>query len=162
MKKRCEKCGTEFEALQSFHKYCRKCFSPKSDRTDISQDLFLKDYYDQKGNLLKDVFVGVPERLSIIFAKDNLANKQLRDFFQKILRARNKALIKGIDAVRPVLFACKRDAVYQLKRRVISQNFCKFLEHHLSLAEKDERMLDGFCQHFESVIAYYPKDKGGY
>ena len=161
MKKKCEKCGNEFEASKPFHRNCPACYSPKSITPGNLSKLFLKAYHDQKGNLLQDIFIGVPKELATIFARDKLATKQLREFYQKILRARNKAFINGIDTVKPILFACRRDAAYQLKRGIISRSFDQFLEHHLSLAGKDEKMLDGFCQHFESVIAYYPKDKGG-
>lgn len=161
MKKKCEKCGKEFEARQPHFKYCSNCFSPQKHEVNLSTALLLKDYHDSKGNLLREVFIETPEKLAIIFAKDNMATKQLRDFFQKILKARNKALLQGMDKAKPILYECRRDTVYQLKRGVIPSSFNSFLEHHLSLAEKDEKSLDGFCQHFESIVAYFPKEKGG-
>lgn len=161
MKKNCEKCGKEFEPKQPHFRICPNCFKPTSNDQAVLSNLLLKSYYDQQGNLLKEVFIGIPEKLAILFAKDNLATKQLRDFFQVILRARNKALLQGINIAKPMIYECQRNATYQLKRRVIPVSFKKFLEHHLPLAELDEKSLDGFCQHMESIVAYFPKEKGG-
>lgn len=160
MKKRCEKCGREFEARRPDFKICPRCHSSQK-RSDVPSELLLKYYYDEDENFLREVFLSIPEDLAKIFAKDGLAAKQLRDFYQVILRARNKALLQGISVARPILFECQRNAAYQLKRGVIPQSFNHFLKHHLALAEKDEKSLDGFCQHLESIVAYFPKEKGG-
>lgn len=161
MRKICEKCGKEFEPRQPHFRICPNCFKPTSNNQAIQSNLLLKSYYDQQGNLLKEVFIGIPEKLAILFSKDNLATKQLRDFFQVILKARNKALLQGINIAKPMIYECQRNATYQLKRGVIPVSFKKFLEHHLALAEVDEKSLDGFCQHMESIVAYFPKEKGG-
>ena len=160
MRKKCEKCGKEFEARQPHFKICPDCYFSRR-KTGLSPELLLKSYYDEEGNLLKEVFIGVPQNLAEIFSKDDLSTKQLRDFHLLILRARNKAFLQGIDVAKPILWECWRNASYQLKRGVIPQSFAQFLEHHLDLAEKDEKMLDGFCQHLQSILAYFPKEKGG-
>lgn len=159
MRKKCENCGKEFEATQPHFKLCPDCFSSSKHRKADISELLLSDYYDEESNLLKQVFIGVPEELANAFAnsKPRLATKQLRDFYQKILKARNKAILKGINVSRPILYECQRDAAYQLKRDRIPEAFNQFLEHHLSLAERDEKMLEGFYQHFNSVVCYFPK-----
>ena len=159
MRKECEKCGKEFEATQPYFKLCPDCFSSsKHRRADISE-LLLKAYYNEGNNLLKEVFIGVPEELANIFANSRppLTTKQLRDFYQKVLKARSKTLLRGINVARPILYECQRDAAYQLKRGVIPKGFTQFLEHHLTLAEKDEKMLEGFYKHFNSIVCYFPK-----
>lgn len=165
MKKRCEKCGKEFEARQSHFKYCPDCFPPSQNKTNLPSDLLLKAYYDQKGNTLKEVYIDTPQKLANIFAKDrpSLGTKQLRDFHQKILKARNKAILKDIDVARPIIYECHRDIEYQLKRGVIPDSFAVFMKHHLSLAEKDEKSLEGFYQHLDSIVCYFPikKERGG-
>ena len=161
MKKKCEKCGKEFEAKQQHFKICQNCFSSLKKQQRLNTDLLLNSYYDGESNLLKDVFIGTPENLAIIFAQDGLASKQLREFYNIILKARNKAILKGMSNVKPLIWECQRNADYQLKRGVIPISFLKFLQHHLKLAEVNEKMLDGFFQHLQSVIAYFPKEKGG-
>ena len=111
MKKKCEKCGKQFEARQPHFKICPNCFVPPPNDQIIPPNLLLKSYHDQQGNLLKEVFIGIPERLAILFARGNLATKQLRDFFQVILKARNKALLQGINIAKPMLYECQRNAL---------------------------------------------------
>jgi len=162
MRKMCEKCGREFEAYQSHFTLCSSCFSSQK-REDIT-GLFLNDYYDNQNNLLKKVFIGVPEELANIFYKEGLKAKQLRDFHQKILIARKKALLQGINLVRPLLYQCSRDLMYQLSRGVIGESFLKFMKHHLEMAGKDEKSLEGFYQHLDSIVCYFyyiTKKKGG-
>lgn len=159
MRKKCENCGREFEAIQPYFKVCPGCFSSqRHSKSDISK-LLLKTYYDAEDNLLKEVFIGVPEELADIFAhsKPPLATKQLRDFYQHVLKARNKALLKGINVARSILYECRRDAAYQFKRGRIPETFKLYLEHHLALAEKDEKALEGFYQHLNSIVCYFPK-----
>ncbi len=155
MKKRCEKCGKEFEARRPEFEICPHCYSSQK-RSDISSELLLKSYYNEEGNLLKEVFIGIPEEIAKIFAKDGLATKQLRDFHLKILKSRTKANLKGIRATRPILYECHRDVEYQLKRGIAPQSFVQFMKHHLALAEKDEKALEGFYQHLDSIVCYFP------
>ncbi len=159
----CENCGKEFYPTQPHFKLCPDCFSQsKYKKASRLNELLLKAYYDKDNNLLKEIFIGVPEELAKIFSREGMATKQVRDFYQKILKARNKAFLSGINAVKPILYECQRDAAYQLKRNVIPKSFNDFLVHHLQIAEKNEKMLEGFCQHFESVLAYFPKEKKEY
>lgn len=162
MLKKCEKCGKEFEARQPHFKLCPDCFSSLQYKlTDIS-DLLLKSYYE-KQEPLKEVYVGIPQQIANIFAnsKPSLGTKQLRDFHHKVLKARTKANLKGIGAAKYILYECQRDIEYQLKREVIPQSFAQFMKHHLALAEKDEKSLEGFYQHLDSIVCYFPRKKGG-
>jgi CRISPR/Cas system CSM-associated protein Csm2 small subunit len=162
MKKRCERCGKEFEAREAHYKFCPNCFLPsqQGEAPNIS-GLLLKGYYDQKGNRLKEVYIDVPQRLANAFfqSRPQLAIKQLRDIHNKILKARTKALLKGIDSTRSLLYECQRDLEYQVKRNVVPETFAQFMKHHLALAEKDEKSLDGFFQHLDSIVCYFPVKK---
>jgi len=164
MRKKCEKCGNFFDARESFHRLCPSCFSQnKLSGTHINiSELLLDSYYDKDSHLLKAVFIDIPLKLANIFSNDKppLGTKQLRDFLGLILKARNKALFKGIDAARPILYKCQADLEYQLKRKVIPDSFSRFMKHHISLAEKNEKLLDGFYQHLDSVVCYFPIKKG--
>lgn len=157
MRKKCEKCGKEFEARQPHFRQCPDCFSPPHQDTDISK-LLLKSYYDLNGNPLREIYIDTPKKLAELFADSRpaLGTKQLRDFHQAILKARKRAMLKGMGVARPLLYECQRDLEYQLKRRVIPQNFAQFMKHHLAIAEKDEKSLEGFYQHLDSVVCYFP------
>ena len=163
MKRKCEQCQKEFEPVQPHFRLCPDCFSSSWHKKDTLSELLLKSYYDLKNNLVKEVFIGVPESLARVFARSrpSLKSTQLRDFYQKILKARNKALLKDINAARPILYECQRDAAYQVNRGVIPESFSQFLEHHIALAEKDEQSLEGFYQHVNSLVCYFPKEQKG-
>jgi len=165
MWKKCVRCGKEFEARQPHFKLCPDCFSsPQHRLTDVSE-LLLNAYYEneKQEEPLKEVYVGIPQQLANIFAnsKPSLGTKQLRDFHHKVLKARTKANLKGIGAAKYILYECQRDIEYQLKRGVIPQSFAQFMKHHLALAEKDEKSLEGFYQHLDSIVCYFPCRKGG-
>jgi CRISPR/Cas system CSM-associated protein Csm2 small subunit len=161
MKKRCEKCGKEFEARQPHFRLCSSCIQPVKSESSLSAELLLQSYHDSKGNFLKEVYINTPPKLAnILFnSKPSLGLKQLRDFHQRILKAKTKAMLRGIDAARFILYECRTDLEYQLKRGVVPETFGAFMRHHLALAEKDERSLEGFFKHLDSVVCYFPIKK---
>ncbi len=161
MRKRCKECGKEFEAKDLKHDTCHECFQKRKSKKDNVDNYLLQNYYDKEGNLIKDVFIGIPEDLAKLFSNSDLSSKQLREFFFKIKKARNTAFLKGMEKARPLLWECFRDIEYQHRREIIPYNFHKFMKHHLSLAEKDQNSLEGFCEHLESILAYFTKEKGG-
>jgi hypothetical protein len=158
MKKRCEKCGREFETQQPHFRLCSSCFQPVQTEFNLSAELLLQSYYDIKGNLLKGVYINTPQKIaSILFnSRPSLGLKQLRDFHQRVLKAKTKAMLKGIEAARFILYECQADLEYQLKRGIVPESFGTFMKHHLVLAEKDERSLEGFFKHLDSVVCYFP------
>ncbi len=161
MQKKCEICGKMFEAKQEYFKTCFECHSKEQskskEKTSLTQDLLLKIYFDEKGNLLKDIFIGVPVKIAELFNKNGLKIKQLRDFYSIISGARTKALLKGIEIARPLLWQCVSKLEYQLKREIIPQSFVDFMKYHVELAQKDEKSLDAFYQHLDSIVCYFPK-----
>lgn len=161
MKKRCAKCGNEFDAKEPHHRLCRNCMSSPQSETPSLSGLLLKGYYDQKGQPLKEIYIDIPQKLANVFfnSRPPLASKQLRDIHREISRAKTKALLKGIDTARSLLYECQRDLEYQLKRNVIPESFVQFMKHHLALAEKDEKFLEGFFKHLDSIVCYYPLKK---
>ncbi len=158
MKKICEKCGKEFEANQPHFKFCPDCFS-KSQFEILPSEFLLNSYFDKEGNFLKEVYIDLPQKIANIFFKNKLAIKQLRDVHRKILKAKTKAMIKGIQFARNILYECQRDLEYQLKRNIVPECFVKFMKHHLIIAEKDEKSLEGFFQHLDSIVCYFPIKK---
>lgn len=161
MKKKCEKCGKEFEAKEMYFRFCPNCFQASQSVPDLPSELLLKDYYDQDGHPVKEVYIDTPQKIANVFVKSKpqLGLKQLRDFHRKILKAKTNSILKGIEAARPILYECHRDIEYQLKREVIPESFAQFMKHHLALAEKDEKSLEGFFQHLDSILCYFPIKK---
>jgi CRISPR/Cas system CSM-associated protein Csm2 small subunit len=119
--------------------------------------LLLKTYFDENGNLLKEIYIELPNNVAELFSRDRLKIKQLRDFYSIISGVRNKALLKGIEQARPLLWQCVSKLEYQLKREIIPQSFVDFMKHHIELAQKDEKSLDAFYQHLDSIVCYFPR-----
>jgi CRISPR/Cas system CSM-associated protein Csm2 small subunit len=158
MKKKCERCGNEFEAREPHHRYCRNCIPSAQGEAPNLSGLLLKGYYDQKGQPLREIYLDVPQKLANAFfnSRPSLAIKQLRDVHRQISKAKTKAMLRGIDTARSLLYECQRDLEYQLKRNVIPESFIQFMKHHIALAEKNEKSLEGFFKHFDSIVCYYP------
>lgn len=163
MKKKCEKCGNDFEALQPYHRICPNCHKNPKQANELPSDLLLSSYYDGDGQPLKDIFIGSPQKLAHFFANDKppLAIKQLRNFHKIISKARKKAMLHGISSVRHILYKCSADIEYQHTRKVIPQSFYRFMKHHIEIAAQEQNMLEGFYQHLDCIVCYYPKQKGG-
>lgn len=160
MIKKCRKCGRTFDAKKDIFDECYKCFTKKNaGGPSFSSNLLLITYYDESGNLLREVFIDKPKEIADKLAADGLSTKQLRDFHLAILRARNKAILKGMQPIRPLLYECYRDIEYQLKRQMIPKSFAEFVQHHLKLAEVSEESLEGFFQHLDSIVCYFPSTK---
>lgn len=162
MLKKCENCGNTFEARQEYYKLCNECNKMRQSYKDKSKEelpsnLLLKNYFDEKGNLVKEIFLDIPDQLAKKFYQSGLKMNQLRDFYCIISKARTTALLKGIESVRPNLWQCITKLEYQLKREIIPKSFVSFMRHHLVLAEKDEKYLDAFYQHLDSIVCYFPK-----
>lgn len=170
MRKKCQTCGNEFEAREEYHKFCSHCIPsarPAGSGTAATamqsagniNDYLIKEYYDREGNLKKEIFIGVPQKIADIFAGDRLGTKQIRDFHGVIAKARKKAALKGIASVRATLYKCQTDIEYQLKRGIVPPSFVRFMKHHLALADRDENFLEAFFQHLDSVVCYFPVNK---
>lgn len=158
MRKTCESCGKEFEARDPRHKTCYDCFRASSSvgRSEIP---LLSDYFDEKGNLTKDVFVETPKRIANILQHDRVSMKSVRSFYNKILQARERTRLKDFNSAKPVLYELYSEIDDKLNRNVkgFPRSLAVFLRHHLSLAEKNENMLEGFYKHLRAVISYLPR-----
>lgn len=160
MQKKCEICGKMFEARQDHFKICYECHlkeQPGQKNQKCPENMLLKSYFDENGNPLKEIFIELPDKIAKLFNRENLKIKQLRDFYSIISGARTKALLKGIEQARPILWQCISKLEYQLKREVIPQSFVDFMKHHIELAQKDGKNLDAFYQHLDSIVCYFPR-----
>jgi len=162
MLKKCENCGNTFEAREEYYKLCNECnkkrqYNKGESKEELPLNLLLKTYFDEKGDLVKEIFLDIPEQLAKKFYQNGLRMKQLRDFYHVISAARTSALLKGMAAVRPSLWQCITKLEYQLKRGIVPKSFVSFMKHHLVLAERDEKYLDAFYQHLDSIVCYFPK-----
>jgi CRISPR/Cas system CSM-associated protein Csm2 small subunit len=171
--KKCEKCGAQFEAREERHRTCPKChrewmnagggggsataprFAP-APAQKMPSELLLKQYYDGEGNVLKEVFIGPPQKIATMLEAGGLSVVQLRNFFAMIGRAKNTAMLKGFKVSLKTLYQCNSQIEYQLKRDKIKSDFADFMRHHLELAQQSKENLEGFYDHLDSIVSYFP------
>lgn len=156
MLKKCENCSKEFEPRQPHFRLCPDCFSSSKQKPgDLPKECLLKSYYDREGNLLKEIFIGIPKTIAEAFSNGNLANKQLYDFKKRVLKARTIARLRGIEKARPILYKCIPEVEYQFKRKVVPQSFKDFIKHNIPIAIEDKKQLEGFYEFFENIYMYF-------
>jgi hypothetical protein len=159
----CEKCKKPFEAKKDYYRTCFKCSQASQGNViylDNINALLLKSYHDADGDLLREVFIGPPQKLADVFnqGKPRLSTKQLGEYFMKVQRAYKQAINdRDMGIARSMLWDIQPDLENQLKRGIIPVSFATFIKHHLALAEKSVNDLEGFYKHIYSIIRYYPK-----
>lgn len=63
---------------------------------------------------------------------------------------------RDFQAIRPAIVALKRDAAYLVGRKVIPEQFQRFISRNIELAASDAQSFQhGFLPHLESVVAYF-------
>jgi|GEM_PF-922153 len=160
----CEMCHKPFEQKKDYQKTCYQCHL-KSKATNeapvVNIDaLLLKVYHDAGGELVREVFIGPPQQLANTFdqGKPRLSTKQLGEYFMKVQRAYKQAINdRDMGMARTMLWDIQPDLENQIKRGIVPVSFATFFKHHLALAEKSEKSLEGFYKHIYSIIRYYPK-----
>lgn len=85
---------------------------------------------------------------------------QIWKFYNHARWIQNSLRLRGepLDVLKATLCELMPAAAYALKRDTITEDFRKFIELNVSNI-KDKEDLDAFIKHFQSLIAYLPKEK---
>jgi len=132
-------------------------------------------YFDEKSNLLKEVFIAWPEWLtqSLRRTRPPATKNSLRAFYSMLRMAKNQfdsqRRIKAMQEraqgdAQTQLLKLRTAAQYQSTRRVISPLCQEFLDRNIDLVlskggtfEGFAANFDAFVEHFQAVIAYLPE-----
>lgn len=169
---KCPQCGEMFIKEKPHFKVCKKCnfknkdsLSNNSENSEISY-LLLKEYYDEEGNIKKEIFIGIPQKIAKIFEQEiipntrkHLSNKQVRMFHSDIARIRGLLLRKKFSELRQHLMESLIKMEYQLKRDLVTKSFSEFYRHHINIALTSEKEFEGFYHHFDSVVSYFNPER---
>ncbi len=142
----------------------------RSSRRERSAPLhpdYLKEgYFDQHGRIRRDVVLDTAKVVAEQIAEDRRVSKKhvgstaLRAFFGHV-RAIEARLRAGVpfDELKKDIWRLAKMAAYQRQRSEppINQTFIDFIERNVALAERDEKHFRAFVEHFESVIAFFPR-----
>jgi CRISPR type III-A-associated protein Csm2 len=142
---------------------------------DLPVNYLSKGYFDEKGNLLKEIFIEWPESLtqSLRRTKPPATKNSLRAFYSMLRMAknqfdaqrRNNAMQERAQGdARTQLLKLHTAAQYQSTRRVISSLCQRFLNRNIDLVlskgdtyDNFAANFDAFVEHFQAVIAYLPE-----
>lgn len=179
------KCACGKEKEDSSKRSCSDCFKKWKNAQNVSSSTnnaaktanhssppaglptgYLSGGYFEKKNdkdyLREEVFIEWAKKVSQALQAQKMTSAATRRFFNK-LRAveyeyKNKQ-DKDFDRVREKLSAFPRDVAYTENRGVTPHLFTRFIELNIAQAKESPKHFDGFIEHFQSVIAYFPKDK---
>ena len=114
-------------------------------------------WVDGRKCLKEEFIVKYPKRIANELAYDKKDKQPFKDknkLIQDSLRLRGESL----DVLKATLYELMPAAAYALKRSTITNDFRKFINLNVSNI-KDKEDLDAFIKHFQSLIAYLPKEK---
>lgn len=132
---------------------------PPPARDRLPEGYLANGYFDGKGNILPQVVVDWPRAIASRLADAGLQTTQLRKFFSEA-RLIEGQLCAGADFAALQGRILKLDAYAEdaLKKRNVPPLFKQFIQQNLRWASRDAKsFLEGFIDHFESIVAYFPK-----
>ncbi len=126
-----------------------------------------KGYYDEKGNLRKELIVEEAEKIGERFVRDRLSKSQIRNFFNEVKALEEKIKVNSFDKNFPFILMLMAKASYAYKQgksnSKIPKSFYEFINVNINLIEKkgDQDTFQGFVTFFETVVAYFYGHGGG-
>jgi CRISPR/Cas system CSM-associated protein Csm2 small subunit len=139
----------------------QRSFQPGGGAGNWPPDYLKAGYFDDKGNLLPSVVVEWPRQIATMFDAGGLQMAQLRRFFAEV-RLIEGQLITGKDfsVLKPRILKLESYAFDSVKKGKAPQVFKEFFEKNIKWASANKKgFLVGFLNHFECVVAYFPKAK---
>jgi len=164
VQKVCQDCGEAFEAREAYHKYCPKCFRAGRARQPTSRlgaDYLEGGYFlDAEKTKLRPEIIdssAIDAAKVLGSAQPPMTAHQLRRFYRKARAIESKLdRTQDFQLVLADIYTMKRDAADAVARKVVSEEFQRFMERNVELAASDESSFrKGFIQHFQSVLAYF-------
>ena len=164
VQKVCESCRKTFDAREAHYRYCPKCFSAGRGRQPTSRlgAEYLRDGYflDAEKTKLRPEIIdtwAIDAAKALGNARPPMTSHQLRRFFNKMRGIESKLdRTQDFQMVTADIYTLKRDAADAVARKVVSEEFKRFMERNVELAASDENSFrKGFIQHFQSVLAYF-------
>ena len=130
--------------------------------TGLPQDYLKSGYFDNEGNLLPAVIIDWPRKLAQQLDQQRMAIAQLRNFFAEVRRI-EKQLEAGMpfSSLKARILKLDSYAEYAVNKDNAPRLFKQFIEANLKWAVRDPKSFsEGFVNHFECLVAYFPKQKG--
>jgi CRISPR type III-A-associated protein Csm2 len=168
----CVDCKRPFEPKQPHHRRCEECQRKTTgggwpaaqgrfesrDGGALPADYLQGGYFDEQGKIRREVVIDSAVAVAQLFAQQGITTAQVRQLYHKarFVEAKLAARYRDFDfaQARVELFQLQRDAVWSAARDRKNEPLKQFVERNVALATADERALDAFVEHFQSVVAY--------
>lgn len=112
-------------------------------------------YYNESGNLKKEIIIDWPEELANSLSRTNLKMTQLRKFYNRAKAIEQKyRFARDFEGVKSDLYILQRDAQYAFNRGVVPLIFLDFIKRNIEVAVKSPADFKGFVQHYQSLVEY--------
>ena len=135
---------------------------PNTPSPPLPPDYLKNGYFDESGHILRRIFIEDAQDLARNLSADRNTNKisAVRPFFH-ILRSLEAqyALHGDFQKVQEGLWRMIPLANDRLSRNIVTRLFFDFISKNVQEAAKSPQHFNGFLRHFESVIAYYPRER---
>lgn len=142
--------------------YSNKSTSSTAQPAELPPGYLAAGYFEAKNGknyLREELFTDWAKQISRALQSKKMSSTATRRFFNKLRAVEYEfKMQRDFDRVREKIFAFARDVAYTENRGVTPALFTRFIDMNITLAKKDPEHLRGFIEHFQSVIAYFPKD----
>jgi len=126
-------------------------------------------YFDAEGNIRREVHIDWAQKAAEAIAggsnrrRNEMKSSAIRRFFSHLKAAaarHDPHQPESWPALREALYELKKMAAYQIHRDPppVTQAFVDFIDKNVALAEKEPKAFVAFLKHFESVVAFYPRE----
>jgi len=186
LSKKCRQCGKP--TLSEEYELCLQCSSAKrkyrvgakvqnarqkenlatngGGRAAFDSDYLLGGYFDEKGNLRREVIVEWPEKVASELSEKGMTETALRRFFMQVKALELKRRSgESFDRLRPKILKLIPQVVYAVSRSTQSSgvpgSFKEFVDRNVELAGENKENFKAFAEHFECVVAFFKERKQG-
>lgn len=128
---------------------------------NLPKHLMLESLFTETGAIKKQVYMETAENIAEIFTNSGISPTIIRKFFESVRAVHEKYSQdpqKNFDNAMASLYRIIAIANKSEDRGVTKRCFTDFLDHYVTISEKNERNLKGFKELFMSVVCY-TKDK---
>jgi hypothetical protein len=119
-------------------------------------DYLKKGYYDENGNLLREIIVEHAREVANQLSNDGMNSAALRRYYSRLIGIKNKLIsTKDFEKVRPKIYELIPRVTYDHSRKIVPYSFRLFIEKNLELACKNDKDFLGFVLHCQSLVCFF-------
>jgi CxxC-x17-CxxC domain-containing protein len=157
----CSKCGRaarlNFVPRNEKNVLCSDCHHQRSHKRGLPEGYLQLGYFDDEGNLRKEVLIDEARAVAKVLADENLSAVKLNRLYNRARMLKDRLNKPGsFPSIRVEIYDLRIDAMTSTASGVTPEVFLKFVECNVELAVVDQKsFIEGFVRHLRSVRAWY-------